>query len=210
MRENTSEEQSDRALSKNFHHTSTTTVMAKEIHKNHTLIRDDVSMDEISNCSSTMDLDGDSKTSNPPWMSMSCSKDRECAKSNLSMLCSAINMPRAAGITFNISKENAQRLSLKFLKLSQAAYGKLKQELHVKFFNQSSMMYMTVRVHHLGPTYRENHIMHVDEQEDGERKDNVIQFNEKLQEGHHKGKNRRTKKSRPPVSKGALCQPQGI
>ena len=73
--------------------------MAKEIHQNETLIRDDVSMYEISNCSSTMDLDGDSKTSNPTWMSMSCSKGSKCVESNISMLYSAINMPRATSIT---------------------------------------------------------------------------------------------------------------
>ncbi|KAJ8438017.1 hypothetical protein Cgig2_029998 [Carnegiea gigantea] len=62
-REDPLEELSDRALSKNFRHISTNVALAKEIHKNQTLNRDDVSMDDISTGSSAMDLDGDGKAS---------------------------------------------------------------------------------------------------------------------------------------------------
>ena len=77
-------EQTDTALSNNFHHILPNTAMAMEIHENQTINRDDVSMDDISTCSSTMDLDGDDKTSDPTWMPMSRLKRSGCAKSKIS------------------------------------------------------------------------------------------------------------------------------
>lgn len=99
-----------------------------------------------------------------------------CVESHISKTHSTIDMPRETGITFKISQP-AQRRSPSFLKLSQATYGKLKQGRHIEFFDQCSLTYMTIRIHHPSATYKEDHSMHVDELEDGERRNNVIHFN---------------------------------
>ncbi|KAJ8445091.1 hypothetical protein Cgig2_029463 [Carnegiea gigantea] len=100
-------------------------------------------------------------------------------------------------LSYKISRETADRRSLSSLKLSQVVYDKIKQGHKIKFFDQYSMVYMTVRVSHTVSPCREDNIMHEDEQEDGKQTDNVIPLTTKLHVGHCKGKHTRTKKARP-------------
>lgn len=144
-----------------------------------------------------MDFDGDSIKSESTLTSMSCLEDNGDAESTVCMTHASTNIPGAADIIFKISRETADRRSLSSLKLSQVAYDKIKQGHKVKFFNQYSMAYMTVRVRHTASPCREDNIMHEDEQEDGKHTDNVIPFTTKLHVGHCKEKHTRTKKARP-------------
>ena len=121
------------SLSKKFHQISSNTEKAEEIHENQIMIRDETSMGEISSCSSIMDAESESTLT-----SMSCEANGG-AESTIPKSHSSTNMRGKSDIIFKISRETSSQRPLSYLKLSQVAYGKIKQGNKIKFFYHYSM-----------------------------------------------------------------------
>jgi len=177
------------SLCNKFHQISSNIEMAEEMHENQVINRDKISISEISSCSSIMDFDGDNIKCESTLMSMSRIEDNGYAESTISVTYSSINTPRAIGISFQLSRETANRRPL-----SPVAYGKIKQGKKIEFFDQYSMAYMTISVRHTDlPSQKD--IMNEDIQNDAEYTNNVVQFIAKLHDGHGKVKHTRAKKT---------------
>lgn len=114
-----------------------------------------------------MNVDGDSTKSESTLTSMSYREANGSSESTIPKSHCSINMPGELGIIFKISREIASRRPLSYLKLSQVAYGKIKQGNKIEFFDCCSIAYMTIKVHRIVLLSREDNIMYEDEQVDG-------------------------------------------
>ncbi|KAJ8447238.1 hypothetical protein Cgig2_030469 [Carnegiea gigantea] len=98
------------------------------------------------------------------------------------------------GTIYQLSGDNVKRKPLRYLWLSQATYGKIKEGNKIEFFDKHCMAYITVRIHHTKSSRRKGCSMNEDAKGDVDQITNVIQCTAKPYDGYQKGSFKKPRK----------------